>query len=392
MENFTWNITIKQIFEDNYEEFKSLHWEYINSNIEENVQKILICRDTEKLGCTIYQCPNHPEHIVKIPHSCKSRFCNTCWKIKTDEWIASCNQLLPNVNYRHLTLTIPEELRNIFYENKDFLNCLFQWAKEMLLSFFTEKLLIPAITMVRHTFWRRLNWNPHLHIIVSAWWLTKEWNWKEQDYIPYKMLSKRWKVKLLHSIENKINEIIQNPDLKSKEQFNWIINFKNNILKSLYSKKWYTNLSWEKIDMIHTVWYIWRYSRRPVISEAKILEYSKNKKTIKFEYKDHKQNAIIKYTLSVFDFIKLLIQHIPERYNHQIRHYWLVANRVSAFFKNILNKLFWKAKKMLTALTWRFRKYKYTGKDPLICPHCNSELFCLWMGIFSKKENKIIYI
>jgi hypothetical protein len=33
------------------------------------------------------------------------------------------------------------------------------------------------------------------------------------------MLSKRWKVKLLHSIENKISEIIQNPDLKSKEQF-----------------------------------------------------------------------------------------------------------------------------------------------------------------------------
>jgi hypothetical protein len=33
------------------------------------------------------------------------------------------------------------------------------------------------------------------------------------------MLSKRWKVKLLHSIEKKITEIIQNPNLKTKEQF-----------------------------------------------------------------------------------------------------------------------------------------------------------------------------
>jgi hypothetical protein len=73
--------------------------------------------------------------------------------------------------------------------------------------------------------------------------------------------------------------------------------------------------------MIHTVGYIGRYSRRPVISEAKILHYSKDKKKVTFEYKDHKQNAIIKYTLSVFEFIKLLIQHIPEKYNHQIRHY-----------------------------------------------------------------------
>jgi len=73
--------------------------------------------------------------------------------------------------------------------------------------------------------------------------------------------------------------------------------------------------------MVHTVGYIGRYSRRPVISEAKILEYSKDKKTIKFEYLDHKQKSIIKYTLSVFEFMKLLIQHIPEKYNHQIRHY-----------------------------------------------------------------------
>jgi len=33
------------------------------------------------------------------------------------------------------------------------------------------------------------------------------------------MLSKKWKVKLLHSIERKITEVIQNPKLKTKEQF-----------------------------------------------------------------------------------------------------------------------------------------------------------------------------
>ena len=80
MEIITWNITIKQIFSDFFWEFSSLHPELLNDNIIENVQKMLICRDTDKLWCTIYQCPNHPEYIVKVPHSCKSRFCNTCWK------------------------------------------------------------------------------------------------------------------------------------------------------------------------------------------------------------------------------------------------------------------------------------------------------------------------
>jgi hypothetical protein len=68
------------------------------------------------------------------------------------------------------------------------------------------------------------------------------------------MLRKRWKVKLLHSIERKINEIIKNPQYIDKIED--IVNFNNNILKDLYSKDWYTHLSDEKIDMVHTVGYI----------------------------------------------------------------------------------------------------------------------------------------
>ena len=390
MEIITWNTTIKQIFNDNFEEFEKLSPELVTKNIKENVEKMLSCREADKLWFTQYQCPNHPNHIIKMPHSCKSRFCNTCWKTQTDEWIASCHQLLPNIEYRHLTLTIPQELRDILWKNRDLLNCLFEGANKMLSSFFAEKKITVAISMVRHTFWRRINWNPHLHIIVSCWWLTKEWEWKEQDFIPYKMLSKRWKVLVLKSVESKMAEIIKNPE--NYEQLENITSFHNNILKSLYKKNWYTHLSWEKINMDHTVAYIWRYSRRPVISEAKILRYSKEEWKIQFEYQDHRDTSPTKRTLKVFDFIALLIQHIPEKYNHQIRHYWLVANRVSEKFRTILTKLFWKTQKVLTNLTWRFRKLKFTWIDPLICPICSSELVCTWMAIFSKKENKLIFI
>jgi len=392
MEIISWNITIKQIFWDFFEEFKQSSPHLLNKNIEENVQKMLSCRDPDKIGFTMYQCPNHPEHMIRMPHSCKSRFCNTCWKIQTDEWIASCHQLLPNIEYKHLTLTIPEELRIIFWNNREFLSCLFEAAKQMLLSFFKEKKMIPAISIVRHTFWRRLNWNPHLHIIVSCGWLMEDWTWKDQDFIPYKMLSKRWRYKLLTSIEWRMAEVMKSTVDKTKGQVDELISFHNNTLRKLYKKNWYTHLSHERIDMVHTVSYIWRYSRRPVISEAKILWYSKENKTVTFEYQDHRDTTPTRRTLSVFKFIELLIQHIPERYNHQIRHYWLVANRVSSFFKKILEKLFWKAQKFLSNLSWRIRQFKFSGKDPLICPHCLSELVCTWMAIFSKKHNKIIFI
>jgi len=389
MEIIIWKYTIKQILEDNFSEFEKIYPDLVTKTIKENVNKVLSCRDPDKLWFSQYSCPKHPEHTIKVPHSCKSRFCNVCWKIQTDKWISDCHKILPNVEYHHLTLTIPKELRLILLDNRILLWSLFDWANNMLSTFFNEKKITTAFTIVLHTFWRSLNWNPHLHIIVSSWWLTKDNNWKEQ-FIPYKMLSKRWKVMLLHSIEKKLDEIIID-SWTPKETCNKIIDFQKYILKDLYFKKWYTNLSIEKVDMDHTIWYIWRYSKRPVISEAKILDYNKGNKTVTFEYKDHKENTNIKYTLSVLKFIKLLIQHIPEKYFHQIRHYWLVANRISKKFKNVLNRLFWKTKQILEKLNWRFRQKLYKWKDPLVCPICNSELQLSWMAFFSKKEGKVIF-
>jgi hypothetical protein len=143
--------------------------------------------------------------------------------------------------------------------------------------------------------------------------------------------------------------------------------------------------------MVHTVGYIWRYSRRPVISEAKILDYNKEKKTVTFEYKDHRDTTETRWTLSVFKFIELLIQHIPQKYFHQIRHYWLVANRISEKFKIILEKLFWKAKRMLEKLTWRIRQKLFKWEDPLICPHCNWELQLVCMAFYSRKLGELIF-
>lgn len=389
MEIITWKYTIKQILEDFFFEFEKKYPHLVIETVKENVEKVLACRNPDKIWFSHYQCPNHPDHIVRVPHSCKSRFCNTCWKIQTDEWIASCHKILPNIEYRHLTLTIPKELRQILWGNRSLLSCLFEWANEMLSSFFSEKKITVASSMVIHTFWRKLNWNPHLHIIVSCWGLDDLDNWKIQDFIPYKMLAKRWKVKLLHCIESKINAMIQ--ETQYKDKIDDIVFFCNHILKDLYHKNWYTHLSGEKIDMDHTVWYIWRYSRRPVISEAKILDYNKEEKIVTFEFKDHRDSTETIWTLSVFKFIRLLIQHIPERYFHQIRHYWLVANRVSEKSRNILEKLFWKTKQLLEKLSWRIRQRLYKWKDPLICPHCNSELQLTWIAYYSKKYEKLIF-
>jgi len=360
----------------------------------------MTCRDPDQMGFIQYACPIHPEHMVRVPCSCKSRFCNTCGKIATDQWISDCNQILPNIEYRHLTLTIPQELRNLLFEIRPLLSCLFTAGNDMLKSFFLEKHITVATTMVLHTFGRKLNWNPHLHAIVSCGGLTDDFRWKDQDYIPYKMLRKRWKVKLLNYLKEAISDILETAFAVSDEVLLTKLkpftntNVLNTFFADLYQIDWYTHLSQEKIDMDHTVGYIGRYSRRPVVSETKILDYNKDKGkefgTVTFEYQDHKENTPTKWTLYVYKFMKLLIQHIPQKYFHQIRHYGLVANSISKKFKPILTKLFGRAKQMLKKLLWRQRQEKHTGKDPLLCPECETEMIVILRVFYSQKEGCLI--
>lgn len=363
---------------------------------------MMACRDPEHMGFIQYACPVHPDQIIRVPCSCKSRFCNTCGKIATDEWISNCNQILPNIEYRHLTLTIPQELRSLLFEMRPLLSCLFMAGSDMLKSFFLEKHITVAITMVLHTFGRKLNWNPHVHAIVSCGGLMDDLRWKDQDYIPYKMLRERWKVKLLNDLKKKILKLLETATVPPDESdgFHEALLAKlkpfsdtkvlNTFFADLYRIDWYTHLSQEKIDMDHTVGYIGRYSRRPVVSEAKILDYNRNKETVVFEYQDHKENVPTKWTLHIHKFIRLLIQHIPQKYFHQIRHYGLVANSISKKFKPILKKLFGKTKQMLKKLLWRQRQKRHTGKDPLLCPECKMEMTVTLRVFLSRKEGCLI--
>ncbi len=77
-------------------------------------------------------------------------------------------------------------------------------------------------------------------------------------------------------------------------------------------------------DMSNTVIkYISRYLGRPVIALSRIDSYDGDNVT--FHYYRHEDNAFVQKTIPVIDFIKLLIQHIPERNFKMTRYYGLYA-------------------------------------------------------------------
>lgn len=78
METISGKITIRQIFADHWDKVLAKHKAQIPDYVITTVNKMLACRDPEKLGYAKYNCPDHPEEFRVVPHSCKSRFCNSC--------------------------------------------------------------------------------------------------------------------------------------------------------------------------------------------------------------------------------------------------------------------------------------------------------------------------
>ncbi len=346
--------TIKQIFKDNWDRFYDKHLNNIPEYVVKEVEKMLNCRNPDKLGYHKYICLNHPNQSVVVPHSCKSRFCNVCGKIATDNWIESAYQGFPDAPYYHITFTISDLLRNLFFLRRELLNVLFQSAKEVVIEWAREHKFLPAVTCVLHTFGKDLKFNPHIHMIVSAGGLDlrKQDKWVDYEFFPYQMLQKRWSAVLLGYLKQYLDY---------------------NLKEYLYSINWYVNVGLKLCNSRTTCSYIGRYTKRPVLAQTRITDY--DDKRVTFFYEDRNENnGPVYLTLPVEQFISLLIQHIPCSGFRIIRHYGLLASRVKGKLLQIVFKLLNQVKRIIHHLDWRMRQLRYRLVDPLICKICGQEM------------------
>lgn len=105
--------TIKEILKDNWEWFYNKHKDAIRPAVVENVEKVIACGDKDKMGYSLFHCEKcGHKHVV--PHTCKSRFCNSCGKVMTDNWIEKAQSEFLNVPYHHIVFSPPSELWLLF--------------------------------------------------------------------------------------------------------------------------------------------------------------------------------------------------------------------------------------------------------------------------------------
>lgn len=366
MEKISGKYTIKQIFQKHWQDYLAKH-PGVADYVLETVAKMLACRSPERLGYTKLACPLHPDCYTVIPHSCKTRFCNACGKIATDNWLAKACADFPNVPYIHVTFTVPSELRELLLSQPETRKILFEVASQIILDWSKERGWLPAITAVLHTFGRDLKFHPHLHLLVSAGGLDLETKtkWLACPFLPEGMLKKRWQTLLLYRLYGQ--KLIS-----------------HRLKRNLFRLKWYIYVSQELLLALVTTNYIGRYTKRPPLAEARILAY--DSKTVTFYYEDwYYLKRPSQMTVSVEDFITRLIQHLPPKHFRLIRHYGLLNNRVKSKYSPLLRYLFGQIKSFNPVKDWRERQKEYQGQDPLVCPLCGQEMKLVEIAFWSKK-------
>lgn len=342
---------------------------FLRHNILKNVNAFLECGDPN-IGFTSFICLKC-KTIHKTPFSCKSRFCSSCGKIYAEKWANNVSDSLICCHHRHAVFSLPKGwIRNFFFKNRQLLKKLAE-ASYLALKYSFKKLGIihfGAIATI-HTFSRKIEWNPHIHCLVTFGGMTKNSQWKNINNLPWQVLRRSWQKCVLDIIAEyaKINNL---PHLKNKISLSY----------KRYPKGFFVNAESRVGNSKNIAKYLGRYLARPAIAEYRIISF--NDKIVKFWFKETDSNRRKHLTLTMDIFLGRILSHIPPKNFKMVRRFGLYSRRSK-------NKIPRKKKLFKTKPSWGERFFKAFGINPLICRKCSSKLHLL--EIYHVKYGTIQY-
>lgn len=271
---------------------------------------------------------------------------------------------LVNCVHRHCVFTIPEELRHFFLEDRELLNCLFSSVRSVIMRMFFKmnisESFTPGMVCVLHTFGRSLQWNPHIHCLITEGGAGNFTPWRKVPHFNYTLLRDSFCTALLNELEKAIG-----PSFKKIKAY---------IYKE-HKNGFYVYAKPSKCEPHTIAKYIGRYLGRPVIATKRIDNY--DGENVTFHYNRHEDNKYIVETIPALEFMERLVQHIPEKNFKMIRYYGIYARHRESDKK--LHRAVSKEKHpiLLSFNKWRSSILLSFGYDPLACPCCGNSMTIL---------------
>ena len=367
----------RTIFIDHWESFKDRHPGYDTSQYENPVQKMLGC-GKESAGYSEHRCVYCGGDIRRIGFSCKSGFCLSCAKKYVDDFVGKVSQVLHGgMNYRHIVLTIPKQLRIIFYKARHdrkllsaFMRCGYECLEDVVGTVLRRKLKIGTIVVVQ-THGRSGHYNPHLHIIMTSGGINEDMgSWFDLRFFKYEIIHKKWQYHLFGM-------------LKSYFHSRAVDKLIDELWKK-YPKGLVANVS--KGNVPETCGglarYLAKYVASPPIALRRIISY--DGEYVTYWYNDHMTKSRKVETVEADVFIGRMVQHIMPKWFHRVRYYGLQATKTFEKWSEVIRKgmkaLGRKVKgvyQVVKARRYRERYMEISSQDPFLCRYCGHEMV-LW--------------
>jgi hypothetical protein len=223
--------------------------------------------------------------------------------------------------------TIPEGVHDFFEANyRVAADVLFQAAAATLKKFQTNNWKMESgFLAILHTWGQRLNWHPHLHVLVSSGGMatgTKRWKQARRNYMfPVKAMSRVFRGEMLRRIEelDADAEVKWPEDLESvEERREWRVR--------LARKSWNIFSRPTLGNTRAVVRYLARYTSRIAMSNRRLTGVDQEARTVSFEWKDYRDGGRIKETsLGIAAFLKRFSMHLVPKGLRRVRYYGLLA-------------------------------------------------------------------
>jgi hypothetical protein len=322
----------------------------------QNFDKVTKC-GTLALGAEIYASENEEK---LVPHTCKVRPCPSCGHRATLQWQRERWCALPDIPYVGIVLSMPDVLWPIFQKNRHLLHGLPKLGAAVIQQWVKLKYGVRvSIMVVPHTFGGRLNFNSHLHILVSAGGLYEsEGRWVDNlifDQHKDKLMH-MWRFAVITYLRAALDAKVLASDLSPTTL--------STCLKKQYERWWsiYVDAFASKT---HFLRYAGRYVRRPPIAQYRFVKITDHEVRFWTKHKILKRRVNISYTPE--EFVSTLAEHLPDRYQHGIRHFGLAAPRSNARTSAAVFALLRQQKRPSPRrLGWAFLMKRNFGKDPTI--------------------------
>jgi hypothetical protein len=237
------------------------------------------------------------DHQKLVPHSCGHRHCPHCQHHESQQWLERQIKKQVPAEYFLLTFTLPAEFRALaFAQQRVVYELLLRCSWETVRTFSqNDKQLqgTPGAIAVLHTNTRRLDFHPHVHLVMPAAvvdderkaWRTKRRGKGKKGYLfNHTALAKVFRAKVLAAIE------AAGLMLPARYPSEWVVD-----CKSVGSGE-------------PALIYLGRYLYRGVIREKDIVACKDG--LVSFRYCNAKTGRMEQRTVSGADFLWLVLQHV----------------------------------------------------------------------------------